>query len=110
MHSTEFTTIARAADEISCTVVAHTESFGFTDDAVAPLGKGAVVLFKPDTAEFAFAKFALSGDTVDLTGLQYVGGNQSKAFKYLADFTMDARRYVHMEAGYEVENTFGNAA
>jgi hypothetical protein len=106
MHSTTFTAIARAADEVSFEVVAVTESFS----TEGVLGKGALVLFNADNGEFAFTKFAHSGEEVEFTGTQYVGRNQSKAYKYLADFTMDARRYVHMEAGYEVENTFGQAA
>ncbi len=101
MHSTQFTLIARAADEFSCEVVA------FTTDAPA---SGALVLFNADNSEFAFAKFRVQEDEVFFSGTQYVGTNQSKAYKYLADFTMDARERVHMEAGYTVENVFGKAS
>lgn len=99
MHSSTFQQVARAADEFATEVVAFTESIAVE----GPLGKGAVVLFKADTDEFAFAKFAVSGDEVEFTGMQYVMRNQSKAYKYLADFTMDARRFVHLESGVQVE-------
>lgn len=100
MHSSTFVTIARAADEFATEVVALTESFA----AEGALGKGAAVLFNSDNGEFAFTKWQVSGDEAEFYGTQFVGRNQSKAYKFLSDFTLDARRRVYLESGEQIEN------
>jgi hypothetical protein len=114
MHSTQYTRFAQFADEASQVIVSVVEDVAANavDDSRIV---GACILHTPaegegDTrqaARFTFARFAITEDEVILAGEQNVHGNLSKAFKYLADYTLDRRPYVHLESGIEVESTDG---
>lgn len=96
MHSTVFTEIARLADERSQVVTGMVE---------APNGATAVILFNKDAGSWTFARVTLTDDAA----LQFeraveCARNHSKALKYLSDFTLDAREYVHLEDGSQIEN------
>lgn len=96
MHSNIFTAIARQADEVNAVVV------GMIEDPRAP--RGAVVLFNEDTGTYEFAKFTLVDDEVIFSDIVSCHGNQSKAYKYLSDYTLDLRGFVPLESGALIEN------
>lgn len=110
MHSSKFTALARAADERGAVIVSMVEDVAANAESTAILG--AVILHMPPEGEtgnrFSFARFVISSDDeVTFEGEQVVYSNMSKAFKFLSDYTLDRRPFVHMEDGTEVESRDG---
>ena len=102
MHSTTFTQVAQAADEFSAVVIAVVEDVRAMQDN-ADETHAAVILSHPDKGTYEFAILQVTRQGIMFGRIQHVGFNVSKAYKYLADYTLDRRPLRHIESGAQVE-------